>query len=236
MMAGMAIIYRIDSKREDLREDDPEFAIDVSAGRTLVQMSRSEAFKSWVFYCMMVGGFLLAFLAQAGNSNIVAYLSDVGYSVAFQGFIVSMSMLVLAIAKIVLGKVLDRFDSSIGIALFSLSMILFCVALIFIRWPVAPYLYVIGYAVSASGGTVATSYLVPLFFGQKDFARIYVLINVALNLGTALGASYPGMIYDRCGSYMPAWYLLLAFAILMTISYGLAYWDHTCRVKKLSLQ
>ena len=68
------------------------------------------------------------------------------------------------------------------------------------------------FGIGVASPFVLTPQLTISFFGNRDFANIYGSINVFQFMGPALAPPVTGLIYDRCGSYTPAF---LACAVLL---------------------
>lgn len=228
LAAGALIFWWLETHDRVPGPEDPEFQVEAS-GHSGVELTRSEALRTVSFWGLLLATAIVSFVAQAGGSSIAAYLSDIGYSVEFQGTLASVSMLALAFGKILVGKLLDRAGLRVGFAVTTLVMLLYAVSLLTMTQAVSPYLYVICYSVAASGSTVLASCSTATCFGRKEYSRIYVLVSIALNLGVAAGNWVPGAIFDSARSYMPAWVLLLALAVVNGVLYTAIYLDYRKR-------
>lgn len=228
LATGALIVWWLESHDRVPGPEDPEFQVEIS-GHSDVELTRSEALRTVSFWGLLLATAIVSFVAQAGGSSIAAYLSDIGYSVEFQGSLASASMLALAFGKILVGKLLDRAGLRLGFAVTTLAMLLYAVSLLTMTQAVSPYLYVICYSVAASGSTVLASCSTATCFGRKEYSRIYVLVSIALNLGVAAGNWVPGAIFDSARSYMPAWVLLLVLAVVNGVLYAAIYLDHRKR-------
>lgn len=235
LVSGAVIIYWLESHDRVPKPDDPEFIVD-AGGTSEIEMTRAEALKTVSFWALLVGVLILTFIAQAGGSSLAAYLSDIGYSVSFQGTIASLSMLALACGKIVVGRMLDRAGIHVSYVVVTLSITLYAITLLTMSMAASPYMYVLCYGITASGSTVLASHSVATCFGRKEYSRIYVLVSIAVNLGTAIGNWVPGAIYDIGKTYVPCWYLLLALAVISGVLLFVVSRDHKRRCAKAASQ
>lgn len=199
---------------------------------TEVEMTRKQAFHTLTLYALLFGGFLAAFISQGIVSNMVAALSDAGYDAVFQGTMASLTMLTLGFSKILMGKVMDSWDGRAGIALFLGALLVSVGALLALENPVFPVVAAVSAGLGGSGCTVVLSCFTRDFFGAGDYSRIYAVVNASSYLGTALGVSVPGMVFDRFGSYQTAWHLFFILVLTAAAAYFTAYGSHLRRINK----
>ena len=77
-------------------------------------------------------------------------------------------------------------------------------------------LVVIGQCLGSSFGTVGVPIITQTLFGRKDYSTNFGVISACSSVGGALSPMINGAVYDRMGSYNPAfavWVCLLAIAI-----------------------
>ena len=60
-----------------------------------------------------------------------------------------------------------------------------------------------------------------LFKGAR-YSSIFAVLNIASNAGAGLGPWVAGLVYDRTGSYVPAFWLAIACSILSVAAIWLA--------------
>ena len=197
-----------------------------------MEMTRRQAFRTASLYTLLLGGFLAAFISQGIVSNMVAALSDAGYDASLQGNMASLTMLTLGFSKILMGKIMDRWDGRAGIALFLSALLVSTLALLSIKSPGMPVLAALAAGLGGSGCTVILSCFTRDFFGAGDYSRIYAIVNASSYMGTAFGVSAPGMLFDHFGSYQAAWILFLLLVLIDAAAYFTAYGTHLRRVKK----
>ena len=89
--------------------------------RLLSGMTRAQAFKSKTFWFYGGALFLTEVCSMGLQNNLIAYLTDIGYSSMYAARVFSAMMAILVLGKVVLGRVYDRFGMKTGtIMLFSL--------------------------------------------------------------------------------------------------------------------
>ena len=228
LFSGAFIVFWLESHDKLPKADDPEFIVS-AAGHSDIELTRAEALRTAGFWALLLCIYLVSTIAQSGGSSLAAYLSDIGYSSDFQGTIASVSMLALAIGKILLGRLLDRAGIHVSYVVSTICLLLYSGSLITMSMLISPYLYVLCYGIAASGSTVLASHSVATCFGRKEYSRIYVLVSIAVNLGQATGNWVPGAIFDVFKSYIPAWYLLLALSAVSGVLLFIVSNDHKKR-------
>lgn len=232
LLVGTLIVAYVEHSGDRVLLDDPEFQLDGSETARCTDMTLRQAVGTLGFWGIVVGGFLLSYITQAGGASIMAYCSDLGYSSSFQSHLASISMLALAVGKILTGRILDRHGLRWGFGVIAVSVALYAGSLLLLRHQVSAVSYVLFYGMSASGSTVLVSYSVANAFGRQEYSRIYSLASIGVNLGVMAGNSLPGLIYDHSGSYAPAWWLSLGLAAVIGIALFGAYRDISARLAK----
>jgi len=168
----------------------------------------------WLFFVSMLGfsaGYPL-FLAHG-----VAHLRDLGYTPAAAAFSVSVMLLSSLCGTLFFAAVADlvepRFVWAVASVLFGVGMILALHA----SGAAGLYLYAIclgaGFGISFS----AMMALPANYYGAHAYAPI---VAVAIVVGTTAGAAGPiaaGRIFDRFGSYQPAFYAVSGLSFLAAL-------------------
>ncbi|HEX3012324.1 MAG TPA: MFS transporter, partial [Syntrophomonadaceae bacterium] len=181
-------------------------------GLTLAQSVKTQTF--W----MLGLGFLLAGLMNAGiQQHIPAYLTDIGYSSAFAANMVALFMGVLVVGKLLLGVIFDKYGSRVG-SVYSCSMLALAVLmLIGARIPILVFIMAIFYGLANAVNTVPVPYITVETMGNRDFGVIFGIMSTFLTLGMSIGMPLSGAVFDRTGSYLPAWYLYLVMSVITAI-------------------
>jgi MFS family permease len=174
------------------------------------------AVRSVAFWMLMIGFLLMGLINGGVIINMSANFIDAGHTTAFATNIVSMQMLVLIIAKIVLGALYDRFGIRIATMVGSITTILATVSLLFGHTMVAPYLFALFFGFGTCLGTVAPPLMVVNEFGKKSLGTLVGYVTAIEMLGVAIGALMLGAIYDATGAYTLGWMILSVIGMFMT--------------------
>lgn len=197
-------------------------------------ISVSQVFRTRSFYCLCLANFFVSVICQAMMGNSAAYMSDCGYSIAFQSGISSMLLITMSMFKILIGQWMDKKGGLIGILTFGISCVVAVVAMIGVETgtPLFPILMAIAMGAGGTGGHVVSSYLTLSYWGEHCYSRVYSFATVASMAGLAVGGPLASMFYDYTKSYKMAWYLLLLLAIVTVCLEIYAYcWEQKRNLK-----
>jgi MFS family permease len=182
-------------------------------GMTLAEARRTASF--W-----LLGGvlFLFYFYYLGVNQHLVAFLSDAGFSDASAARQFSAAVAVGIAGKIGMGLVGDRLPARRAALLtFALmaagSFALLAVGRVPALLPV--FLSVHGFTVAAEN--VMLPLVVVECFGVRHLAQVYGALMLALLPGGLAGPTFAGWVYDRLGSYWPA-FVVFAVANVVAVA------------------
>lgn len=169
-------------------------------GMTLAEARRTASF--WLLGAVL---FLFYFYYLGVNHHLVAFLSDAGFSDASAARQFSAAVAVGIAGKIGMGLVGDRLPARRAALLtFALmaagSFALLAVGRVPALLPV--FLSVHGFTVAAEN--VMLPLVVVECFGVRHLAQVYGALMLALLPGGLAGPTFAGWVYDRLGSYWPA--------------------------------
>ena len=75
----------------------------------------------------------------------------------------------------------------------------------------------LGYGLASVFGAIPME----LFQGAR-YSSIFAVLNIASNAGAGLGPWVAGLVYDRTGSYVPAFWLAIACSVVSVAAIWLA--------------
>ena len=181
------------------------------AGLTKAQAMKTDCMKFFAVAITLTG-----LLYSGMISHVYAYLTDIGFAAGSASAIVSASMFILLISKFVLGILFDRFGAMAGAYLAYGSFALAFLCLLGASYA-QPFLYAYclfgGFGVSISA--VGIAYLTDYLFGPKEYSLIFGVVSSLLLLGTTLGTTLSGFLFDTFGSYRPAWVIYFVIVLLV---------------------
>ncbi len=144
------------------------------------------------------------------------HLTDNGYATQTAAFMVSFCMAALAVGKMTLGVVFDRLGTRRATILSISCGFLGIMGMLFCRHMYMLPLIVVGQCLGSSFGTVGVPMIAQNLFGRRDYNSNYGFIAACSSVGGALSPMINGAVYDRMGTYNPAfwvWACLLVCAV-----------------------
>lgn len=170
-------------------------------------MMIKEALKTPMFWLIAATTTLTVFGSSAILFNSAPFFIECGFSVEKAAQIASFNLGMLAIGKIIVGFLCDKFGTKFGsifsAVVFGLQFV--CLALMPLNPTVLVFGAVICYGIGGGGITVCPPLLVNALFGEKDYGNIVAGMNMATNIGGAFGGTLAAVIYDVTGSYVAFW-------------------------------
>ncbi len=180
-------------------------------------MSVAAYMKTSTFWLLAASFFLLSVVCLGIQQHIVPYLTDLGYGPTFAAYIMTLFMGLLVPAKIVLGAICDRVGmlKSYIIVLIILMMADLSLFGVHTVWMVIVFAVLFGFSNGIS--TVVFPLLTSACLGQRRFAVMYGVLNIFITLGSGIGMPLSGYIFDKTGSYNPAWWLFIGLIFMSGI-------------------
>lgn len=137
--------------------------------------------------------------------HLHAFLTDLGHSPVDAAWILSALTLVGAIGAPLFGLVAERASARVGLTVVVVGLALTSVVLwtahrlpIFVAWAIAYGL--------VNGGVVALLALtLDELFGREQIGRLMGVAMVFCMIATMLGNNFAAAVFERTGSYVPAW-------------------------------
>lgn len=176
----------------------------------------AKAIRMPVFYGLVVFAFLINAAATL-NVFIPAYVQSIQFSIEEASFVASAVMVGVTVGKVALGMINDRSTNwgvaaTIGFGVTGLALLL---------------MGHIGITVSISGGflfgwayagvSVQTPLLVRSVFGNRNYARIYSNVSMAIAVGGAIAAGGWGLLSDATSFG----FILTAGIVFLIVSGGI---------------
>ena len=177
----------------------------------------SEAVKTTTFWGICL---CTTFSPMAGVSlmtSIPPHLSNIGYSTTISANITALSMGSLAVGKLLLGYLFDRFGLRKATFISCLCIVVGCISMIYALNYIALILLVVCVGLGCSFLTVAYPIITQNVFGQKDYNAIFGVLSAAHSLGGMIAPIIIGYIYDIVGSYNPSFMIMTVLGIFATV-------------------
>lgn len=147
------------------------------------------------------------------NQNVAPHLSDQGYSLTTAANISAVMLGGLACGKMLLGWLYDKLGPRRATLLANCCTVLGVTGALFCRFPVMIAAIVLGFSLGNAFGSVANPIIVQTIYGRKNYSGILGVVTACNNLAGVFTPVMIGGVYDRFGSYSPA------FAAMLVISF-----------------
>lgn len=172
----------------------------------------AHAIKMPIFYGLVVFAFLMNATATL-NVFVPTYMQEILFSVEQASFVASAVMVGVTVGKVLLGMINDRSTlygilTTIGLGISGLILLLMGRAGITLSI-IGGFLFGWAYA----GVSVQTPMLVRSVFGNKNYARIYSNVSMAIAIGGAVAAGGWGLLADAT-SYSFIFIVGIVFLVL----------------------
>lgn len=210
----IAIFVKKHPSEKGLAALGAEKAKDGTVNAVVNGVTAKEAVKMKSFWIFMIG-FMLITLTSAGMlMHIPSYLSDIGYSSTFAANVISMALGVMAISKIVLGGIFDKFGTTKVVLSACIVFTFSIITLLIMNNIAAVGAFIILFGFGGALATVAPPILISEAYGNKDYGTIFGYATIVISLGGALGGPIAAKVYDVFGSYNYAWLSFVFLSIL----------------------
>jgi MFS family permease len=153
------------------------------------------------------------------------YLIEIGVSPSAAAWALGAVSLGAVPGQIALGHLSDRIGREWIWTIGNSGFILCCVALILLRnHPLPPLLYLMVIAQGSLGyGLTSVMGAIPAeIFEGRNYGSIFGTVMLTAILGGAAGPWVTGVMYDRLGTYLPAFKLFMVLNLVSTVAIWLA--------------
>jgi MFS family permease len=166
---------------------------------TLPEAIKTGAF--WIYNVAITLMFLGFFMAQV---NMVPHATDKGVAATVAAFALGLASGFNAFGRLFMGWVSDKIGTKRS---FYICLILGTIMLLYLisvstSWMM--YLFVVFFGFAYGGSVPQMPRLISELFGVKSMGAIMGVATLITTLGPALGPVLGGAIFDRTGSYTPA--------------------------------
>lgn len=178
-------------------------------------------------FWLLVSGFLFVGVINGAVSvNMVSNMTSVnsngtevvigGHSVVWAGYVMSLYMGVVLVAKVALGWIFDRFGITGGM------LVLLPAGMYFPVLPNnllgGPILAAACFGVGTCTATIGPSIMISREYGRRDVGKLTGIAVSATALGGIIGAIVSGVAFDATLSFAPAWIIGAVCSVLMAVS------------------
>jgi MFS family permease len=180
-----------------------------------IEWTVAKAVRTSRYWWVFAGFFSALFAWYAVQVHQTKYLIESGFDPAQAAYALGWVGLTGIVGQIALGHLSDRLGREWAWPAAESGFVVCYVALLLLpRYPTTIMMYVVvasqgvlGYGLTSVMGAIPAE----LFQGQR-YGTIFGTLSLGAGLGAACGPWMTGVIYDRTGSYAPAWWMALGFS------------------------
>ena len=211
--------------------DSEEAAKDSSV--TMRGVSLKVAVASAAFWCLFLFGGIASFCHGGIEQHMPGYIQSIGFTASFAATVVSGQALGSVLDKWIMGWLNDK----IGVRWTTIvELICICVGIagfVLLKNPAALIFCAILFGVQDSLMSCSLPLLIRDIFGSKHYTEIHGWIRAGVGLFGTPSGILVGAVYDNTGSFVPAFWFLVAVCIFAIGCVFIAYrtkhklnWDH----------
>lgn len=153
------------------------------------------------------------------NQNVTPHLSDEGYALTTAANISAVMLGGLACGKMLLGWLYDKLGARRATLLANLCTVLGVTGALFCKFPPMILAIIVGFSLGNAFGSVANPIIVQSIYGRKNYSAILGVVTACNNLAGVCTPVIIGGVYDRFGSYSPAFAAMILISTVTTIGY-----------------
>ena len=217
--------YGADASPAQQADRSPDPSVTVAVGWRVLR-------KTGGFWVLIAGFVMMGIVNGAIITNSVSNMTSMtlngqvipvgGHSTMWAGYVWSLYLGVVIVAKITLGAIYDRWGLHAGTILGTVTCVIASVALCFPTTVAGPIIAAVAFGFGTCMGTVTPPVMAAKAYGKKDIGVITGVVTAFELLGAAVGAVVSGVFFDRFHSFVPAWMMTLVASLLMGVTLWLA--------------
>ncbi len=154
------------------------------------------------------------------NATLTTYVQDIGYSQTFAANCQSIGMGVLAAGKVIYGMALDRIGLKNCLRMSLAAEIIGLLGFILMKSPIYLVMVFTGILIGCPFGSVGVSALAEEAGGKEHKGDVMGKLNAMSQFGVMMTPVLSSSIYDNCSSYVPYYWLVMAFVAISLLLSG----------------
>ena len=214
-LAGAALFVLLPFAAFGLREPEVRDVAIPADGPVTPALDLHEALRTRSFWILAGVLFCFYFYYLGVTQHLVAFVSDLGYSDARAAASLSFTVALGIFAKLAMGLLADRIRVRSALLLNFAVLALGSCLLLGAGAPRLLAAFLVAHGVAVAAENVVVPLVVAECFGVRHLARLYGALMLTLFPGGVLGPIFAGAVFDRFGSYVPAF---VTFAVLNALA------------------
>lgn len=180
-----------------------------------VNIGTKQAIKSRTFWHIALSLLCQAMMVSAVVTHVMPYLTSIDITRSSSSLIASALALASIGGRLGMGWLGDRFDKRrvMGIAFAMMCGGLLCFGFASFEAMWLLILFLILFSTGYGGNNTLRASVIREFFGRGNFGAIHGFVLGIIALGSIVGPSLAGWVFDTWGSYQPIWLALAGLAV-----------------------
>ena len=184
------------------------------------EIKARQALKSSTFWHLALAFMYQMMVVSATITHLMPYLSSIGVARSMSSLVATAVALVSIGGHLSFGWLADKLDrrlvAAAGFTMIGLGLLCFGYISTGTIWRLVPFVVLFG--IGFGGSSVLRVSLVREYFGRASFGTILGLIIGVGCLGSIIGPTVAGWVYDNWGSYQAIWLTFAGLAVAAVIS------------------
>ena len=187
---------------------------------TEVNIEGKQALRSATFWRMALAFTCHTLLITAVITHLMPYLSSIGISRSVSSLVATAVPIMSIGGRLGIGWLGDKIDKrrvlALAFVMMGLGLLCFSRAYSPSTWLLVPFVVLFG--IGYGGVNALRPSLVREYFGRANFGAIFGLLIGINMIGSIVGPSLAGWVYDNWHSYQGIWYIFASLPVAALIS------------------
>ena len=170
-----------------------------------------------IFWILGVVTFLTAICYHILMISVAPHLAEIGYDFKVAANILALVMGAIALGKLVLGYLFDRFGLRVAISLSVFGSLIGLLGLLYGHVVYFLPFAIVGTGLGSAYGTIADPLITRHVFGEKEYASIYGVYAASASFGGVIAPILHGRSFDSTGSYEAVLFQAAVLALLILL-------------------
>ncbi|HHV38509.1 MAG TPA: MFS transporter [Tepidimicrobium sp.] len=213
------ILIKVDPEEKGLKPygNTQRETMDKLEDDELPKTSIKDVLKSLKFWMLGIGIMIMGMNMTGLVSNIAPRLRDIGYSLSTSGKVTSLSMISLAVGKLLLGVIFDRYSMRNATLLSSLSLLLGMLGMLFAKYKIALICIGLGSGFGTSFGSIAPPLYAEKLYPRLEYTSKLAFFQTMSKIGGIISPILMGAMYKVSNSYNSSLVLLSGSLIVASL-------------------
>lgn len=195
-------------------------ATSINRNIVLTGITQGQALKSISFWTLCLGIGVGGIVVNTMLYYLIPYLTGIGTTAKTAAWILSLSSVMVIVAKLLVGRLFDKIGLITTLFIISAASLVSFLFLMKANIVLAAILYTIFAGIGSTAVTITPPYMTGALFGHKEYGPIYGVVAMFITLGSAITPIVSGALYNINHSFE---LILDTLIILSIVQFALFY-------------